>query len=119
MLRALIFAALVVTGLAAAAPQSDRLVIGHSVRGQPIVAYERGDPSAPVTLVVGVIHGTEPAGLAVIRDLRTMPLAKEQAGAEKQVTNGGGGMPAFKGILSEEEIENVAAYVVEEIVGGE
>jgi mono/diheme cytochrome c family protein len=51
-------------------------------------------------------------------DLRTMPLAKEQAGAEMQVTNGGGGMPAFKGQLSEEEIKNVAAYVVEDIVGG-
>jgi alcohol dehydrogenase (cytochrome c) len=51
-------------------------------------------------------------------DLRTMPLAKEQAGAEKQVTDGGGGMPPFKGVLSEEEIKNVAAYVVEDIVGG-
>src|SRR6201996_5615711 len=50
-------------------------------------------------------------------DLRTMPLAQSQAGAEKQVTNGGGGMPAFKGQLSSEEIANVAAYVVEEIVG--
>jgi murein peptide amidase A len=49
-------------------------VVGHSVKGRPIVAYERGDPSAPVTLVVGVIHGSEPAGLAVIRRLRTMPL---------------------------------------------
>jgi protein MpaA len=75
VLRALIAAALVTTGLAAAAPQeSPRVLVGHSVRGRPIVAYERGDPSAPVTLVVGVIHGSEPAGLAVIRDLRTMPL---------------------------------------------
>jgi heme/copper-type cytochrome/quinol oxidase subunit 2/mono/diheme cytochrome c family protein len=51
-------------------------------------------------------------------DLRTMPLAKTQAGAEQQGTNGGGGMPAFKGTLSEEEISNVAAYVAEDIVGG-
>ena len=51
-------------------------------------------------------------------DLTTMPKAKEQAGAEEQVTNGGGGMPPFKGTLSEEEIKNVAAYVVEDIVGG-
>jgi protein MpaA len=50
------------------------VTIGRSVRGRPIVAYERGDTSAPVTLVVGVIHGSEPAGLAVIRDLRAMPL---------------------------------------------
>jgi protein MpaA len=76
VLRGLIAAALAVTGLASAQPQSpDRsLVVGHSVRGRAIVAYERGDPTAPATLVVGVIHGTEPAGLAVIRRLRHVPL---------------------------------------------
>jgi protein MpaA len=61
-------------GLVAAGVAAQPLVVGHSVRGRAIVAYERGDPSAPVTLVVGVIHGSEAAGLAVIRRLRTMPL---------------------------------------------
>ncbi len=65
-----------------------------------------------------VCHGATGHGGNGGPDLRTMPLAKTQAGAEKQVTNGGGGMPAFKGTLSEEEIANVAAYVVEDIVGG-
>jgi murein peptide amidase A len=67
---------LVVAGVAAAQPQGHqaRFVIGHSVRGQAIAAYERGDRSAPVTLVVGVVHGSEPAGLAVVRRLRTLPL---------------------------------------------
>jgi mono/diheme cytochrome c family protein len=51
-------------------------------------------------------------------DLRTMPLAQSEAGAIEQVTNGGGGMPAFAGTLSEEEIEDVSAYVVEEVVNG-
>ncbi len=50
------------------------LTIGRSLRGRWIVGYERGDPSAPVTLVVGVIHGSEPAGLAVVRRLRRMRL---------------------------------------------
>jgi murein peptide amidase A len=72
VLRGLIVAALAAAGLASAAPQAQ--VIGHSVRGRPIVAYERGDRSAPSTLVVGVIHGSEPAGLAVIARLRRMPL---------------------------------------------
>jgi hypothetical protein len=72
VLRGLIVAALAAAGLASAAPQAP--VIGHSVRGRPIVAYERGDRSAPATLVVGVIHGSEPAGLAVIAQLRRMPL---------------------------------------------
>ncbi|MDX6507780.1 MAG: murein peptide amidase [Gaiellaceae bacterium] len=75
MVRALLLVAVAATGLAAAAPlRSQRVVVGHSVRGRPIVAYERGDRSAPATLVVGVIHGTEPAGLAVISQLRRMPL---------------------------------------------
>ena len=52
-------------------------------------------------------------------DLRTMPLAQTEKGAIQQVTNGGGGMPAFSGVLSEEEIENVAAYVAQEITEGE
>jgi quinohemoprotein ethanol dehydrogenase len=65
-----------------------------------------------------VCHGATGHGGNGGPDLSTMPLAKTQAGAEKQVTNGGGGMPAFKGQLSEEEIKNVAAYVVEDIVGG-
>ena len=77
VLRGLIATAavVVVAGIAAAAPQSGQLVtVGHSVKGRAIVAYERGDPSAPATLVVGVIHGSEPAGLAVISQLRRLPL---------------------------------------------
>jgi mono/diheme cytochrome c family protein len=65
-----------------------------------------------------VCHGSDGLGGSGGPDLTTMPKAKEQAGAEEQVTNGGGGMPAFAGTLSEEEIANVAAYVVEDIVGG-
>jgi mono/diheme cytochrome c family protein len=38
------------------------------------------------------------------------PSAEE---VERQVTNGGGGMPAFKDQLSEQEITDVAAYVAE------
>jgi murein peptide amidase A len=74
--RRLALLCLAVAGVAAAQPQAHqaRSVIGHSVRGRAIVAYERGDRSAPVTLVVGVIHGNEPAGLAVIRRLRQVRL---------------------------------------------
>jgi mono/diheme cytochrome c family protein len=65
-----------------------------------------------------ICHGATGHGGNGGPDLTTMPKAKEQAGAEEQVTNGGGGMPAFKGQLSEEEIKNVAAFVVEDVVGG-
>lgn len=36
----------------------------------------------------------------------------DYAAALAQIQNGGGGMPAFSGQLSDEEIMNVAAYVV-------
>ena len=36
-----------------------------------------------------------------------------QDAVEEQVRNGGGAMPAFEGVLSDEEIENVGAYVAE------
>ena len=36
----------------------------------------------------------------------------EFAAAVEQITNGGGGMQAYSGTLSEEEIADVAAYVV-------
>jgi protein MpaA len=46
------------------------LVIGHSVRGLPIVAVELGNPTAPRrVLIVGCIHGDEPAGIAIARAL--------------------------------------------------
>ena len=49
--------------------------LGRSVRGTPIVALERGDPSSRrKVLVVGCIHGTECAGITVVQLLaRTQP----------------------------------------------
>jgi mono/diheme cytochrome c family protein len=66
-----------------------------------------------------VCHGATGHGGNGGPDLRTMPLAQTEEGAIQQVTNGGGGMPAFGGQLTEEQIENVAAYVAQEITGGE
>ena len=48
-----------------------REVVGHSVRGRAIVATRVGDPGAPVrVLVVGDVHGDEPAGEAIVARLR-------------------------------------------------
>src|SRR4051794_21187437 len=72
VVRGLIAVGLVAVSAAGASPGP--YVVGHSARGRAIVAYELGDRSAQATLVVGVIHGTEPAGLGVIAQLRRMPL---------------------------------------------
>ncbi len=55
-------------------PVRERLIVGTSVRGRPIVALLLGDPDAvrPL-LVVGAIHGDEPAGIAIARDLAGDP----------------------------------------------
>jgi protein MpaA len=53
-----------------------RVIVGRSVEGRPIRAVELGDPAAPRrVLVVGCIHGSEPAGEAVTRRLTSSAVA--------------------------------------------
>ncbi len=50
-----------------------QLLVGRSVDGRPIVAIETGDLDAPArVLVVGCIHGNEPAGIAIANRLARM-----------------------------------------------
>lgn len=49
-------------------------VIGTSAGGRPITAWHRGTPGGTPVLVIGVIHGTEDAGLAILDRLGEMPL---------------------------------------------
>jgi cytochrome c553 len=79
-----------------------------------------GDPEAGSEVFAtncSVCHGEDGHGGAGGPDLTTMPKAQNEPEAIEQVTNGGGGMPAFGEQLSEEEIENVAAFVVQKVVG--
>src|SRR5947209_4903735 len=53
-------------------PRLTRFTIGHSVRGRRIDAFELATPAATkAVLVVGCIHGNEPAGIAIARQLLT------------------------------------------------
>lgn len=57
-----------------AASGGARLQFGRSVEGRALVARGLGDPAAARTaLIVGEIHGDEPAGRTVIRRLRHRP----------------------------------------------
>lgn len=49
-------------------------MLGRSAEGRPIHVTRIGDPAAPLrVLVVGSIHGDEPAGKAVVAELRRRP----------------------------------------------
>jgi mono/diheme cytochrome c family protein len=95
---------------------------GEQLEGEAGATAAGGDPEAGAVVFsenCSVCHGATGHGGNGGPDLTTMPLAQSEEGAIQQVTNGGGGMPPFGGVLSEEEIENVAAYVAQEITHGE
>jgi len=78
----LLLIVLATNSLAAGTARADPLVdrrelLGTSVDGRPIRAFELGDPGAPVTaLVVGCIHGDECAGVAIAKRLIAHPPAR-------------------------------------------
>lgn len=69
-----------------ALPTLDRTVIGESVQGRPIEVWHRvdtraatmaiDDPQHIVVLVIGSIHGNEPAGLDIVDVLAEMPVSE-------------------------------------------
>jgi quinohemoprotein ethanol dehydrogenase len=63
-------------------------------------------------------HGATGQGGNGGPDLTSIPSAKDFQTVIDQVFNGGGGMPAFKGTLSQKEIRDVATYVVANITHG-
>jgi quinohemoprotein ethanol dehydrogenase len=62
-----------------------------------------------------VCHGATGHGGNGGPDLTSIPSAKQMAVVVKQVENGGGGMPAFRGQLTQQEIEDVSTYVTQKI----
>jgi murein peptide amidase A len=71
-------ALLLAAALATSAPPAE--VIGHSVEHRPIAVTRVGDPAAQrKVLVVGEVHGNEPAGRGIVAALRT---TKPPAGSE-------------------------------------
>ena len=60
-------------------------------------------------------HGPMGAGGHVGPNLQKSGVAEHLAQVETQVRNGGGAMPPFSGVLSDQEISTVARYVVEQI----
>ena len=70
VLAALGLLVLPVSAVAASGPPLRvRVMLGRSERGRPIYAWRVGDPTGLPVLVVGCIHGNEPAGIPIARAL--------------------------------------------------
>ncbi|MEA2437379.1 MAG: murein peptide amidase [Thermoleophilaceae bacterium] len=62
--------------VSAARRRAEVVRLGESARGRPIDAVHIGSGSRTDLLVVGCVHGNEPAGIAVTRTLRRMLAAR-------------------------------------------
>jgi mono/diheme cytochrome c family protein len=60
-------------------------------------------------------HGPDGANGSVGPNLQKSPVAENLARVMQQIRNGGGAMPPFSDVLSDEQIDVVAHYVVEQI----
>ena len=75
----------------------------------------QGDAAAGKEIFVancGTCHTLEEAGTKGNIGPVLDDVSVDFDGVVQQVTNGGGGMPAFQGTLSEQQIQDVAAFVV-------
>jgi len=78
----------------------------------------QGDAAAGKTVYAdncAVCHGAQGTGGNGGPDLTQIPSAKVRSRVVSQVTNGGNGMPAFKGTLTPKQINDVSAYVTKNI----
>jgi alcohol dehydrogenase (cytochrome c) len=80
---------------------------GTSAAGKPIFAEN-----------CATCHGPTGQGGNGGPDLTKIPSAKQLDVVINQVTNGRAGMPAFKGTLTQQQIKDVATYVVSDITHG-
>ena len=92
--------------------------VAHAGEGGGKNAAGQGNATAGKTVFADncvACHGATGQGGNGGPDLTSIPSAKNVAVVVKQVTNGGGGMPAFKGQLTSKQIDDVAAYVTQDI----
>jgi mono/diheme cytochrome c family protein len=71
------------------------------------------DGAAVFASACGSCHTLEAAGTSGTTGPNLDDVQPDAETVEEQVRNGGGGMPAFEGQLSDQEIEAVATYVAE------
>jgi cbb3-type cytochrome c oxidase subunit III len=107
----------------AVAPMPKNLVTGKdadavaayvaSVAGKPVSGKQSTNGKDIFTANCGSCHTLKDAGTSGTTgpNLDQLKPKPSEAVAQRQVTNGGGGMPAFRGVLTPEQITAVAKYV--------
>lgn len=94
-------------GAGPASPAPAAAVAGNADHGAAVFAAN-----------CAICHGATGHGGNGGPNLATIPSAKETSTVFHQVTYGGGGMPAFAGTLTQQQINDVTAYVVQKIAHG-
>jgi quinohemoprotein ethanol dehydrogenase len=104
--------------LGPAPPPGTGAGVGHAGETPEPGASTPGDATAGKSVFsdnCSSCHGISGHGGNGGPDLTQRPAAANVKQVKAQVTNGGGGMPAFKGTLTPKQIRDVAAYVAEQI----
>jgi alcohol dehydrogenase (cytochrome c) len=94
--------------------------IQHAGEDETKSDAKKGDPAAGKSVFTdncSTCHGPEGKGGNGGPDLTGLPSAKVEDNVLKQVEKGGGGMPAFEGVLTPQEIADVTSYVLQ-LTGG-
>jgi mono/diheme cytochrome c family protein len=94
--------------------------IGHAGESTKTTSTAAGDPAAGKQVFAqncSGCHGASGHGGNGGPDLSSLPNARNTVKVVAQVENGGGGMPPFKGTLTQQQIHDVAAYVVKDVAG--
>jgi alcohol dehydrogenase (cytochrome c) len=92
--------------------------VGHAGESEQTPSTEPGDPAAGKKVFAANCsgcHGLTGHGGNGGPDLSSIPSARDLTTVIAQVENGGGGMPAFKGTLSDKQIHDVSAYVTQDV----
>lgn len=88
---------------------------GESSDDQPTSKGDAGGGKQVFAANCSICHGAQGTGGNGGPDLTKIANAKNLQAVIGQVTNGGGGMPAFKGTLTQKQIRDVSTYVVEDV----
>jgi quinohemoprotein ethanol dehydrogenase len=92
--------------------------VGHAGESEQTPSTKAGDPAAGQAVFAANCsgcHGLTGHGGNGGPDLSAIPSAKDVTRVRAQVENGGGGMPPFKGVLDEQKIGDVTAYVTQKV----